>query len=216
MLVWPNWARVAGALQARGVSIEAQQLAGADPLARFSFDRAHIITGSTDQRRSNKFLELVLIEAGLELSEQTAAALAEIRAYHRQHNLWEIVPDFVVPALQRLRSAGYKLTVVSNANGTLHRAFDRLGLAPLVDLMLDSEVEGVEKPAREFFERALSRSGASAETTVHVGDLYNVDVTGARGAGLAAILVDEADLYRDIDCPRIRSIAELPELLRQL
>lgn len=214
VLVWPNWQRVAEALRERGVRVEAQQLRNADPLARFSLDQAHIIGRSTDQRRSTSFFDLVLTEAGVERSEATDAVLQEMYAYQREHNLWEIVPDFVVPTLRQLRADGYKLVVVSNANGTLHRLFPRLGLAPLFDFVLDSAVEGFEKPDRRFFELALARSGSAAETTVHVGDFYNIDVVGARNAGLAAILVDERDLYADADCPRIRSIAELPRFLQ--
>jgi hypothetical protein len=36
-----------------------------------------------------------------------------------------------------------------------------------------------------------------------------VDVVGARSAGIRTILVDEADLYPEADCPRVRSLAEL-------
>ncbi len=213
VLVWPNWKRVADALQAHGISVHPQQLAEADPIARFSLDEARMIGASTDQRRAMSFFDLVLLECGIEVSNATAAALADIRSYHDVHNLWEEVPAFVKPALDQLRSAGYRLVVVSNANGTLHKLFDRLGLAALFDVMLDSHVEGMEKPDRRFFDLALSRSGAVAESTVHVGDFYNVDVTGARGAGIRAVLVDEAGLHARADCPRIRSIAELPQLL---
>ncbi len=214
VLVWPNWARVADALRAHGVIVEPRKLADADPLARFALDKAHVVDGSTDQRRSTAFFDLVLIEAGVQPSETTAAALAEIYAYHAEQNLWEVVPEFVVTALGELRKAAYKLAVVSNANGTLHHLLRRLGLAPLFDVMLDSAVEGLEKPDRRFFDLALSRSGAVPERTVHVGDFYNIDVIGARGAGLSAILVDERDLHRDADCRRIRSIADLPQILR--
>ena len=86
--------------------------------------------------------------------------------------------------------------VVSNANGTLAAHFDRLGLTAAVDLVLDSQVEGVEKPDPRLFQIALARSGASPDTTVHVGDLYHVDVVGARAAGLRAVLVDAGGLYR--------------------
>ena len=213
VLVWPNWSRVAGALRAHGVEADPQRLADADALARFALDQAHVIGSSTDQRRSKSFLDLVLIEAGLEHSPATDAALTEIRAYHNEHNLWEIVPDFVVPALEQLRRAQYKLVVVSNANGTLHRKFDRLGLTKMFDVVIDSHVEGVEKPDPRIFELALTRSHSTAETTVHAGDFYNIDVTGARAAGLQPVLIDERDLHRDADCPRIRSIAELPALL---
>lgn len=214
VLVWPNWKRVADALRVQGVAVDAQKLADADAMARFQLDVAHVVNGSTDQRRSTSFFDLVLIEAGVQPSQATNAALAEIHAYHSTENLWEIVPDFVVPALRELRAGGYKLVVVSNANGRLQHLLDRIGLAPLFDVMLDSAVEGYEKPDPRFFEVALSKSGGVAATTVHVGDFYNIDVVGARAAGLGAVLVDERDLHHDADCLRIRSIAELPQLLR--
>ena len=52
-----------------------------------------------------------------------------------------------------------------------------------------------------------SRSSSRAPTrrsTVHVGDLYHVDVMGARRAGLReGVLFDMAGLYDDVDCPRV-------------
>jgi len=69
----------------------------------------------------------------------------------------------------------------------------------------------VEKPDPRFFEIALERSGARRESTIHVGDLYYVDVEGARAAGLRGVLLDEAGLYPDVDCPRVRSLEELVE-----
>ena len=140
-------------------------------------------------------------------------ALAELHAYHQTSNLWEFVPPTVAPALAAMRQRGLKLTIVSNANGKLHVLFERLALAGCVDCLLDSHDEGVEKPDPRFFEIALERSGARRETTIHVGDLYQVDVVGARAAGLRAVLLDEGGLYPDVDCPRVRS---LPELVDQI
>jgi FMN phosphatase YigB (HAD superfamily) len=86
---------------------------------------------------------------------------------------------------------------------------ERLGLTARVDMILDSHDEGVEKPDPRFFEIALARSGARKETTIHIGDLYYVDVIGARNAGLRGVLLDEADLRPDADCPRLQSLAAL-------
>ncbi|HJT15963.1 MAG TPA: HAD family hydrolase [Thermoanaerobaculia bacterium] len=216
VLVWPNWSRVADALSAHGVPADAKKLEAADPLARYELDRAHVVDASTDQRRSRSFFDLVFEEAGIEVSDRTAAAMQDVLAYHKVHNLWENVPDFVKPALRELRADGYKLAVVSNANGTVQKLFERVGLAPLVDMIFDSQIEGMEKPDPRFFELAITRSGARAHATVHVGDFYNIDVVGARRASLLPVLVDEIDLRRDADCARIRSIAELPERLRNL
>ena len=113
------------------------------------------------------------------------------------------------PALAALRRRGLRIVVVSNANGTLRAHLDRLQLTSRFDVVLDSADEGVEKPDPRFFEIALEKSGARKETTIHVGDLYYVDVVGARNAGLRGVLLDEANLRPDADCPRVRSLDEL-------
>ena len=77
------------------------------------------------------------------------------------------------------------------------------------DVIFDSHREGVEKPDPRFFQIALERSGARAESTMHVGDLYHVDVAGARAAGITPALLDTANLYTECDCLRVRSLAEL-------
>src|SRR5262249_6453418 len=150
---------------------------------------------------------------GVVLSDRTHAALAELHEYHRADNLWETVPPDVPATLQRLRALGLRLVVVSNANGTLHAAFGRLGLSPLVDVMLDSHDEGIEKPDPRLFQLALERAGARGDTTIHVGDLYHVDVVGARAAGLRAVLLDPVGLYEEYDCPRVRTLDELADQL---
>jgi HAD superfamily hydrolase (TIGR01549 family) len=214
VLVWPNWNRVSDTLREHGVSVTPEKLAAADPPARFALDRSETITASDDQRRGWEYFDLVLTTAGVTLSQKTAAALDDLQRYHVEHNLWEFVPPFVKPALRELRAAGCRIVVVSNANGTVHALFERLGLVSMVDAIVDSGIEHLEKPDPRLFQLALKRIGGIAETTVHVGDLYHVDVVGARSAGLGAILVDEADLRRDADCPRIRNVSELPRMLQ--
>jgi FMN phosphatase YigB (HAD superfamily) len=44
---------------------------------------------------------------------------------------------------------------------------------------------------------------------MHVGDLYYVDVVGARNIGLRAMLIDPHDLYRGYDADRVRTLGEL-------
>lgn len=73
----------------------------------------------------------------------------------------------------------------ANANGTVRGKLERLGLASHFDLIVDSQEEGVEKPDHRPFDVALARSGGRAASTFHTGDLYEVDVVGARAAGLA-------------------------------
>jgi len=213
VLVNPNWHRVSDALARHGVSVPAERMAEAEPRAKKRLDTGDTIRATNDQQRGWTYFNLVLGEAGVALSDATAAALAELHTYHQTYNLWETVPDEVLPSLAALRASGRRLVVLSNANGTLHKAFDRLGLTTSFDVIFDSHQEGVEKPDPRFFQIALERSGADAATTMHVGDLYHVDVAGARAAGLTPALLDVAGLYPDCDCLRIRSLTELVRAL---
>ena len=216
VLVWPNWQRVAETLGRHGVAADADALAMADPRARHALDAAEIISGSDDQGRGLRFFNLVLTNAGVPLNARTSKALADIQEYHRVSNLWEHMPDFVEPALRALRTQGHRLGIVSNSNGTLRVALDRLGLTALFDAIIDSADEGIEKPDPELFGLALRRIGATPGEAIHVGDMYHVDVVGARAAGISAVLVDEANLHPNADCPRIRSVAALPEMVTTL
>jgi HAD superfamily hydrolase (TIGR01509 family) len=209
VLIYPNWWRVSDALAKHGVAVAPDALMRADPHARRELDDMGVIGGTTDASRGWLFFDLVLAHAGTARSEATAAALADLHAFHRTSNLWEYVPPDVVPALEALRGLGLRLVVVSNANGTLRAHLDRIGLTPRFDHVLDSQDEGVEKPDPRFFEIALARSGARKDTTIHVGDLYWVDVVGARNAGLRGVLLDEANLRPDADCPRVHTLDEL-------
>jgi HAD superfamily hydrolase (TIGR01509 family) len=216
VLVNPSWLRVSETLARHGVEVAAQALASAEPHAKRRIDTGETIKATNDQQRGWTYFNLVLTQAGVALSEATAAALSELHIYHQQFNLWESVPEEVLPSLAALRAGGFQLVVVSNANGALHRAFDRLGLTGEFDVIFDSHLEGVEKPDPRFFQIALERSGARAETTMHVGDLYHVDVAGARAAGITPALLDAADLYPECDCLRVRSLTGLVEALRKL
>ncbi len=207
--MFPNWHRIEEALSRHGVRVSADALSRAEPRARRILDDGGTIGTTTDASRGWLFFDLILEQAGIPRSPQTAAALTELHAYHQANNLWELVPDEVVPALTALRERGLTLVVVSNANGTLRQHMDRLGLGPLVHVVLDSCEEGVEKPDPRLFQIALSRSAADPASTIHVGDIYQVDVVGARAAGIRAVLLDETGLRPDADCDRVGSLREL-------
>jgi putative hydrolase of the HAD superfamily len=210
VLCHPAWTRVSAALADHGVSVSADRLAAAEPFAKRDIDQATVIGATDDARRGWLYFNRVLQHAGVALSDATDAALALLREYHGQHNLWEHVPADVTPALQRFRALGLRLVVVSNANGRLRHLFDRLDLTRYFDVVLDSHEWGVEKPDPGLFRIALDQAGADAAATAHVGDLFHIDVAGARAAGLReGILLDSAGLYEDADCRRVRTLSEL-------
>ena len=209
VFLYPNWWRVSEVLATHGVAVAPEALKAADLLARRELDDLKVIGATTDATRGWLLFDLILKHARVIACDGTAAALAELHTYHTASNLWEYVPDAVLPALAALRARGLRIVVVSNANGTLRAHLDRLGLTPRFDVVLDSADEGVEKPDPRFFTIALKKSGANRDTTIHVGDLYYVDVMGARAAGLRGVLLDEGNLRQEADCPRVRSLDEL-------
>ena len=214
VLVHPNWDRVADTLRRHGVDASAGALRAAEPHAKRMIDEGTHIGRTTDAERAWLYMDLVFERAAVTPSPGTDAALAELAAYHAEQNLWEHVPDDVVPALQELRAIVPKLVVVSNANGVLHTMLDRVGLSRYFDVICDSCVERVEKPDPRYFQIALERSGSRADSTTHVGDLYHVDVVGARRAGLGAVLLDSENLYEGADCVRVHTLAHLVEHIR--
>ncbi|MGH2830402.1 MAG: HAD family hydrolase [Candidatus Binatia bacterium] len=213
VLVFPNWDRVSETLARHGIAVAADALRAADPAAKRAIDDAYRIATSTDTQRGAGYMELVLEHAGVPRSAATESALAEVHAYDREHNLWEHVPSDVFRALDRLAALGLKLAIASNANGVLIRMLERVGIARYFDTICDSHLEGVEKPDPRFFRIVLERCGGRPETTLHVGDLYHVDVVGARSAGLRAMLIDPHDLYHAYDVERMKSLGELADRL---
>jgi HAD superfamily hydrolase (TIGR01549 family) len=216
VLVHPNWERVSETLSRHGVPVSADVLRGAEPYAKFVIDEGSHIATTTDAQRGWQYMNLVLEKAGIPLTEPVFAAFEEIHAYHAEHNLWEHVPADVVPSLERLRGLGLRMVVLSNANGVLERMFDRVGLSRHFDIICDSCVFGVEKPDPRYFEMALARAGARAETTMHVGDLYHVDIVGARRAGVRPLLLDTANLYEGFDCERVRTVPAVVDVASRL
>jgi putative hydrolase of the HAD superfamily len=215
VLVTPNWTRASQTLARRGVTVSPDALAAVEPHVKRGLDVAPTVQSTNDHQRAYEFFNRILERAGISISDATDAAMEELVAFNDREGAWDVVTPGAVEALRRLRAVPCRLVVVSNSNKRVRRILRRVGLEPYVDLVIDSQEEGVEKPDPRLFEIALDRSGADRSSTIHCGDIYNVDVVGARAAGLRAVLLDSAGLYRDADCPRVASLPEFADgLLR--
>ncbi len=120
-----------------------------------------------------------------------------------------------MPLLERLSKDGYALALVSNAPPDTGKLVDALGLPRYINNVVISGVVGYSKPRPEIFRIALKRSGVQPGETIHVGDLYEADIVGARNAGIEGILIDREGSMKHLDCPKIGSLAEVYEFLRQ-
>ncbi len=214
VLVDPDWDRAAREVARAGLAVAADALRAAEAPARRVLDRPAAVRASDDRSRGAAFFRLVLGAAAPDAPARTLdAAAGALRDAHARENLWTAVPAGVPDALARFRAAGLRLVVVSNADGSVGRALHSVGLLRRVDRVVDSGVVGVEKPDPAIFRIALEAEGAPAGAALHAGDFYEIDVVGARAAGIAAVLVDAGDTGGDRDCARVPSLAALADAL---
>ena len=122
--------------------------------------------------------------------------------------------DDVVPTLQHLRDNGFKLAIVSNWDVPLDPLAERLGIAEYFDIIVASHDERVRsaKPDPHIFNYTLAAVGVSAAEAVHIGDIYETDIVGARNAGIRPILIDRDGTQAGRWCETIQSLSELPAL----
>lgn len=170
--------------------------------------------GNDDTRIRAWFATLLL---SLGLPEDRLEALArDIKQRHADANLWVRPVPGTRAMLLGLQDAGLRLAVISNADGRVAAYLANAGLADLFEFILDSGLEGVEKPDPRIFRTALDRLGIAADDAVYVGDTWPVDVVGARNVGIRPIYLHDPERpipEDDDDVIRIAGILELPEAL---
>lgn len=94
-----------------------------------------------------------------------------------------------VDAVGRLRAAGVRMVLVSNACVGEIEAWPRSPLAPHFDGAVFSCEVGLAKPDRAIYEHALAIAGEPARDSIFVGDGGSDEHRGARAAGLRTALV---------------------------
>jgi putative hydrolase of the HAD superfamily len=207
-LVFLDYARMAEGVGAvLGLPLSGEGLAIHAAEATQAMERS---TGS-DKERAVAYLETLFSLGGVPAAQmsQVHECLARM---HRERHLWCSVADQTHEALERLRSAGLRLGVVSNSDGKVEQALQAAGLIDYFDVVIDSSRVGIEKPDPSIFRAALEALSVRADEAIYVGDLYEVDVVGARAAGIEAVLLTaNPELARP--CRTISSIHELADAL---
>jgi putative hydrolase of the HAD superfamily len=220
-----DYARIETELNAIGIRASAADIRRAEAAARPTTSE-HIAAGKHKDDSDHFAFHLAQTLTRLEVTRAVSGATLDAAALARRltatlktpgedYRLWSWVLPGVPEALQDLRTLGLRLVVVSNSDGSVARALADLGLALHLDAIFDSHVIGFEKPDPRFFAHALRESGAAAESTVHVGDMYYQDVQGSRAAGVHSVLLDPYGDWRVDDCERCRDLSEVVERIRR-
>ena len=211
-----NYAVVAEALIEEGFDVEEAGVREAEYRARVRLDPILAQRHSTEAPKIfQTYIRFVCEGLGMEWGAATERAFRRIAEYNREHNLWN-QPNPQAPAvLERLQSLDLAVGMISNSDGSIERMITKEGLAPYFRFVLDSRVVGVEKPDPRIFQMALERGGARPDEAVYIGDLYSIDVVGARAAGMDAILLDPAGLWGHVDCPKVKDLLEAADIVVQ-
>ncbi len=136
--------------------------------------------------------------------------------WETQRDCYALYPE-VIAALDALRAAGARLGIISNWDKLdLTDVCRDLGIAERFDVILPSAQAEADKPDPRIFVRALELAGAEARRCVHVGDSPDADVLGARAVGMIGILVQRGRGAARYDCPTVRRLDEIPDLLARI
>ena len=132
-------------------------------------------------------------------------------AFIQARNEVELYAD-VLPALEQLGKR-YRLFTASNGNADL----GKIGIAHFFERTIAARHVGALKPDPAIFRKVIEGTDLQPHEVVYVGDDPQLDVAGARGAGMQAIWVDRqgGDWPPEIAPATytVRTLAELAQLL---
>ncbi|MCE9637700.1 MAG: HAD family hydrolase [Planctomycetes bacterium] len=176
-----------------------------DPFLRSAARREGSVT-------AQRYAETIV--AGL-TSERASAVTAVADLVAAWGTLWVSPPADAALALDTLAGRGFVVGCVSNSSGNVRSLLESAGLASRLACVIDSGIEGVEKPDPRIFLRAATMLNVAPAECVYVGDFVSLDIDGARGAGMHAVLVDPVGAWPAdaTDAPRVRSLSEVSERL---
>lgn len=137
-----------------------------------SVDHPHLAHDFTAQRKLS--LRAALLPHGYDDQHVEAA----FEAFFAARNDVEVYED-TLPALRRLATR-YPLISLTNGNADLQR----MGLHSLFMHMISAREVGMAKPDPGIFLHACERLRVAPQQVLHVGDDPDLDVQGARAAGL--------------------------------
>jgi len=141
--------------------------------------REQVMRKHWDQSHDFRFLRKTVLEHMAETVGYSSDLVDDaFDVFDRARNDVELFSD-VLPTLAAL-GEHFALVAVTNGNANL----ERIGIRHLFHDVVTAVDVGAAKPARPIFVEAVNRAGVNAEETLHVGDHPDIDIDGARKAGM--------------------------------
>ncbi|HEX5555758.1 MAG TPA: YjjG family noncanonical pyrimidine nucleotidase [Chitinophagaceae bacterium] len=117
--------------------------------------------------------------------------------------------------LDYLKAKNYPLHLITNGfEKTQRLKLGHSGIDHYFTFIVTSESTGSLKPQREIFDHALRQSGCRASEAIMIGDALDVDILGARGAGIDQVYFNPAKPAAGIQPTySIQTLEELTDIL---
>jgi putative hydrolase of the HAD superfamily len=209
----PREESVANTLERMGVSVSAKSLrrplVTADEFFYRETAKKPLKERSEEETMSlwASYQTVVLKEAGI---SSTTELIKNILADMKKAKYELVLFEDVLPALNALAARKLALGLISNADRDISPLLEKLGVLPLLKVRLTSQEAGVSKPHPDIFRLGAKRMGIAPDEALYVGDQWMVDVQGARGAGMRALLLDRGGYFEEI--PASEKINTLKEV----
>jgi putative hydrolase of the HAD superfamily len=119
--------------------------------------------------------------------------------------------DDAIGFLERLRSRGIKIAIVSNCTEHTRRLLTELGIAAIVDALVLSCEVGAAKPAAEIFRYALDQLDVPADAAVFVDELPDY-CAGAVALGITTAQIVRGELDGKVPAAGTTVVRSLTEV----
>lgn len=114
----------------------------------------------------------------------------------------------------------YRLGIISDTGITpgrvLRRVLESVQVLHFFRATIFSDETGYNKPHRRMFDAALTALGGTPATALHIGDLLETDVTGARRMGMTSVWLNRSGSKPPINHAPDFDVSALPNLLTVL
>ena len=109
----------------------------------------------------------------------------------------------------------YHLHLITNGfQEVQHTKLNGSGMEPYFETLTVSEEVGVKKPNPEIFQYALKKAGATPEESLMIGDEMEVDIDGARAAGMDQLFFNPSGVEADGEHTyEVRSLLDIKKIL---
>ncbi len=150
------------------------------------------------------FIQIILKDLGIKknLGEKIYDRITEKTTFLRYPETLEVLDTL---------SKTYTLGVISNwdLESDINDIFEELKLKKYFSVIVASKDVKILKPSPKIFLGALRKINLAPYQCFYVGDDPYEDFYGARNVGLIPLLIDRKEKYRELDCPKIKTLKDI-------